>query len=436
MKYMQFILLTGMGMMLFVATMLPVAAQADGLPVQDYSQLSVSEAQLEVCSKQKQPAYAEVRRAIHSKQYESALEQLGEPVKGKSNPEFGITNYLYGKILYLQAYQRVNERTSEEPDQSKLAEAKKYITLAAKNGFSEAIYDQAMLLVEPANTAQKLNLLKAAAKAQFAPAMLKLAEEYFHATKTFEERLEAQALVQQAASIDTDAKIQLASYYLHEEKPLNSLTGYDKDIGKAVTLLHEAASDCNASAAYKLFQMSMAEHKPNDLPTDRAVYWLETSSKLGLAKAQGDLAEHYYHEKKDSEMAAYWALLGAEKGDLKALLTLGKLYYQGLGIEKDFSKALEYYEQALSIDIHNRLVLNQLGIMYYKGEGSEVDFRKAASLCERAANKGQAGCQYYLGLMYVNGEGVTQDIDTGISWMKKSAAQDFPVAKNWLRENW
>ena len=75
-------------------------------------------------------------------------------------------------------------------------------------------------------------------------------------------------------------------------------------------------------------------------------------------------------------------------------------------------------------------------MMYYKGEGNAVDYTKAAEFCKLAANKGQPGCQYYLGLMYVNGEGVTQDIDRGISWIRKSAAQEFPIAKNWLRENW
>ncbi len=432
MKYMQLTLLTAMSMMLLLAS--PV--RADGLPAQDYSQLAIAETRFEFCGQQKPPAYAKVREAIHKKQYDTALESLGEPGKSTKDSNFGVTNYLYGKILYLQAYQRVYQREAEQPDLNKLSEAKKYISLAAKSGFPEAIYDQAMLLTPPADSKKKLELLKAAADKKFVPAMLTLAEEYFHATKTFEDRLEAQALVQQAASIDTAAKIKLASYYLHEEKPLNNLTGYDKDIGKAITLLYEAAVDCDASAAYKLFQMSASEHKPNDLPTERGIYWLETSAKLGLAKAQGELAEHYYQQVKDSEKATYWALLAAEKGDLKALMTMGKIYYQGVGLEKNYSKALEYYEQALSIDTQNRLVLNQLGIMYYKGEGSEVDFRKAASLCEQAAIKGQAGCQYYLGLMYVNGEGVTQDIDTGISWMKKSAAQDFPVAKNWLRENW
>jgi len=435
MKHTQSILLTWISTI--VAMMLLVGVvRAESLPTQDYSQLSISEAQFEQCSQRDQLVFARVRDAIQNKQYEFALEALGEPTKQSvTDQNFRETTYLYGKTLYLLAYQKVNERIAEQPDQVKLADAKKYIDIAAKQGLSEAVYDQAMLLTPPSDEKKKLQLLKLAAEGQFVPAMLTLAEEYFLATETFEERLEAQALVQQAAAIDSSAKIRLASYYLHEDKQLNNLTGYDKDIGKAVVLLHEAVGECNPLAAYKLFQMSMVEHKPNNLPTDRGIYWLETSGKLGLAKAQGDLAE-YFHDAQDSEQAVHWARQAAERGDLKALLTLGEIHYQGVVETKDLAKALGYYEQALSVDVHNRLVLNQLGIMYYKGEGGDVDFRKAASMCERAANHGQAGCQYYLALMYMNGEGVTQDIDVGISWMKKSAAQDFPVAKNWLRENW
>lgn len=433
MKRIQLISLMGMGAMLMLTSL----AWAETLGAPNYSQLSISETQFEQCSQLEPSAFAAVRDAIQNRQYELAQKLIGEPVKSKTNDANSRqTNYLYGKILYLMAYRGVNERLEVEPDQNKLAEAKIYIDIAAKQGSAEAIYDQAMLLTPRTDVEQRRQLLILAAKAQYVPAMLTLAEEYFLETKTFEERLEAQALVQQAAAIDSGAKIRLASYYLHENKQLNNVTGYDKDIGKAISILHAAAGECNAQAAYKLFQMSTIEHKPNNLPTERAIYWLEVSAKLGFAKAQGDLAEYYYHDAQDSEKATYWALQAAERGDLKALLTLGKIYYQGAGTVKDFSKALSYYEQALLVDAQNRLVLNQLGIMYYKGEGSDVDFRKAASLCEQAANKGQAGCQYYLGLMYVNGEGVTQDIDTGISWMKKSAAQDFSVAKNWLRENW
>jgi TPR repeat protein len=406
--------------------------QAEGWTPPDYARLSLNESQLEQCRQLSKPTYAEVRTAMANQQYELALEQLGE-VEANSPAE---VNYLYGKIQYLQAYQQANQRLVAQPEPGKLAIAKKFIVLAATQGFAEALYDQALLFTEPVNVAGKSALLKKAADQKFVPAMLKLAEHYFYATKTFEERTEAQSLIRGAAEISGEGKLRLASYYLHEDKQLAGLAGYDRDINKAIALLHRAASECNSQAAFKLYTMSASEHKPNDLPEAKAHYWLEVSAQLGSAKAQGELAEYYYKIVEDGEQAVYWATQAVDNGDLKALLTLGRVYYQGAGVDKDLEKALGYFEKALAIDSDNRLVLNQLGVMYYKGEGSEVNFRKAASLCERAANKGQPGCQYYLGLMYVNGEGVTQDIDTGINWMKRSAAQDFSIAKNWLRENW
>ena len=418
------------------------SVQANEFAEQGYASLSVSQAQLDQCAKQKPATYQQIRDAIQTKQYKLALELLGEPVKRRprqaspkeTNP--GEINYLYGKTLYLMAYQQVNQGLVSSPDRDKLAQAEKYLTTAAQQGFAEAMFDQAMLITAPEDNEQKLRLLQKSADKKFVPAMLKLAEHQFYAIKTFEERIEAQALIKAATELNSDAKVALASYYLHEDKQLASLAGYDKDIDEAIRLLHSAAMECSAEGAYKLFQMSLTEHKPNDLPVNRAHYWLEVSAKLGLPRAQGDLAEYYFNEKQDQEQALYWAERAANRANLKGLLILGKLYYQGEVINRDFASALRCYQQALAIDKDNRLALNQLGIMYYKGEGMEIDFRKAASFCERAADKGQAGCQYYLGLMYVNGEGVTQDIDTGISWLKKSAAQDFPIAKNWLRENW
>ena len=414
--------------LILVTVLMWTTVSAHALNVAD---LAISEIQLEACSDLPKVAYSDVRSAILRRHFDKALDLLGQP-KDSSEPEH---KYLFGKIHYLQAYENVNNRSAVVADALHLQSARKYIDQAAKQGFAEAIYDQAVLLTPPDEEQKKNNLLKSAADKKNIPAMLMLAEIMFLKAKTFEDRIEAQSLILQAANIDTDAKIRLASYYLHEDSRLNNVTGYDKDINKAIQFLYSATAKCNSTAAYKLYQMSKNEHKPNDLPASRAIYWLEISARLNSIKAQGALAEYYnannYHDK-----ARLWALRAAEHDNLKGLLTLGKMYYQGNGRDKDLPKALGYYEKAYQVDQTNRLVQNQLGIMYYRGEGGDVDFRKAADMCKLAANKGQAGCQYYLGLMYVNGEGVTQDIDAGIDWMKKSAAQDFNIAKNWLRENW
>ena len=419
-------------MLLFTNSVLSADFATLDVNLLDLNSLAITEQELVVCEQSKPISFLEVKQALIQRRYTDALTLLGQPATGDRVEHF----YLYGKTHYLMAYEVVQKGLAQQPNAEYLQQAKLHIGKAAQAGYGEAIYDQALLLTSPNEPAKKSLLLRKAADKQFVPAMLTLAEEIFVASGTFEERIEAQSLVQKAADLDTNARIKLASYYLHEDRQLKSLTGYDKNSNKAIYLLYEAAKKCNAMAAYKLNKLASKEHKPNRLDESRAQYWLETSAKLGLPAAQGELAYYYFNEAQDQGLAIKWAEQAAVQGDLQALLTLGKIYYAGVGTEKDLPKALQYFEQALGVDKSNRLVQNQLGIMYYKGEGGEADYRRAASLCKQAANKGQAGCQYYLGLMYVNGEGVTQDIDTGISWMKKSAAQDYSVAKNWLRENW
>ena len=416
-------LLLGVGVLLF----------ANLLQAADLAGLAVTEQQFQTCAAAKPgSSFAEVKLALQHKQYALARQRLGIPGAHASAEAF----YLYGKAAALEARQARQQGKVDKSNEQLTHEAERNSQKALAAGYAAALYDQALALGLAGDAAGKLRLLKQAADKHYIPAMLRLAEEKFVASATFEQRIEAQVLVQEAAELDPAGKIKLASYYLHEDAQLRNLTGYDKNVTKAIEILAAAAQQCNAEAAYKLFQLAEDQHKPNDLPQTRARYWLEAAARLGLAQAQGELASEYYDEGRQPDKALYWARLGAEQDDLRALLTLGRMYYSGKGTEQNHSQALQYYEKALHVDSTNRLVQNQLGIMYYKGEGSEVDFRRAATLCKQAANKGQAGCQYYLGLMYVNGEGVTQDIDTGISWMKKSAAQDFPIAKNWLRENW
>ncbi|MEE8351748.1 MAG: tetratricopeptide repeat protein [Rhodospirillales bacterium] len=46
------------------------------------------------------------------------------------------------------------------------------------------------------------------------------------------------------------------------------------------------------------------------------------------------------------------------------------------------------------------------GLLFYKGIGVDKDFKKAAQWFRRAANKGHAGAQYYLGIMSYLGQGM------------------------------
>jgi TPR repeat protein len=52
-----------------------------------------------------------------------------------------------------------------------------------------------------------------------------------------------------------------------------------------------------------------------------------------------------------------------------------------------------------------------------------------------AAEQGNAKGQYYLGVMYRDGEGVPQDKAEAMKWFRKAAEQGNSDAKEWLEKN-
>ncbi len=49
-------------------------------------------------------------------------------------------------------------------------------------------------------------------------------------------------------------------------------------------------------------------------------------------------------------------------------------------------------------------------------------------ICRDAAEGGNAAAQYFMGLMYANGDGVERDKEAGFQWLKKAALNDYPSA--------
>jgi uncharacterized protein len=64
-----------------------------------------------------------------------------------------------------------------------------------------------------------------------------------------------------------------------------------------------------------------------------------------------------------------------------------------------------------------------LGLMYEQGYGVTHDLRKAAAWFEKAAEQGEANAQYRLGSLYYHGHGVPRDFTRAAAWYKKAADQ-------------
>ncbi|MBQ2347641.1 MAG: sel1 repeat family protein, partial [Clostridia bacterium] len=70
-----------------------------------------------------------------------------------------------------------------------------------------------------------------------------------------------------------------------------------------------------------------------------------------------------------------------------------------------------------------------LGNRYHNGEGVERDYRKAVYWLSKAAEQGNAGAQYELGICYFLGNGVVKDHKKAVYWLNKAAAQGVQIPK-------
>ena len=71
-----------------------------------------------------------------------------------------------------------------------------------------------------------------------------------------------------------------------------------------------------------------------------------------------------------------------------------------------------------------------LGLMYDNGEGVTQDYADAVRWYRKAAVQGDAKAQYTLGLMSNEGRGLTKDDQAAISWFCKAAKQGHASAQN------
>lgn len=91
-------------------------------------------------------------------------------------------------------------------------------------------------------------------------------------------------------------------------------------------------------------------------------------------------------------------LIKAEQGHAMAQYNLGISYYNGVGIPKDWSKALHWFKAAGVQGIVDALYM--IGMMYQFGKGVVPDAEEAFRWYYKAADLGDAESQYRVGNSY------------------------------------
>ena len=113
----------------------------------------------------------------------------------------------------------------------------------------------------------------------------------------------------------------------------------------------------------------------------------------------------------------------AAKGDATAQYTLGKAYFTGDGMTRDYSLALDLFRKAA--EQGNAKAENNIGVIYQKGCGVKPDAAEALKWYTQAAEHGDATGQDNLGVMVANGRGTAKDAKKAAQWYQKAAEQGY-----------
>ena len=113
----------------------------------------------------------------------------------------------------------------------------------------------------------------------------------------------------------------------------------------------------------------------------------------------------------------------AQKEQAKVLLDECIALYQ----KQDYRHAMPYFEQAQQAG--HMKVPRYLGLMYLNGEGVAKNAQTAFAYFTQAAEAGDITGQYWLGYCYENGVGTAKDMTQAVRWYQKSAARGDHVSQ-------
>ncbi|MBP6082040.1 MAG: sel1 repeat family protein [Providencia sp.] len=146
----------------------------------------------------------------------------------------------------------------------------------------------------------------------------------------------------------------------------------------------------------------------------------------------GDLYFDGLGVEQNMELAEKWYIESIQAGNVIAITRLGMLY----GSLEKYDKAIKYYQ--LAIEKGDPTAMNSMGLLYQHGFGVKLDINKAIELYQRSADNNDAGGLINLGLMYEEGLGVPQSYEKAIELYERAYQLGYADAQlriDFLKKN-
>lgn len=196
--------------------------------------------------------------------------------------------------------------------------------------------------------------------------------------------------------------------------------GVDKDEAKAVDLFSKAADNGDAEAAY---EMARCYKNGEGVEKDAvmAVAWYRKAAENGMPKVWGWLGTYYENGEgveKDFDKAYECYLKAAKEGEIFMLVFFG---FNQLEHNPNLALAAKCFLEGAKLG--DKTAQYMIGHCYEDGKGVEKDFSKAVEWYRKAAEQGDSSAQYSLGEAYRKGHGVKKDASSAMVWYVKAANQ-------------
>jgi len=188
-------------------------------------------------------------------------------------------------------------------------------------------------------------------------------------------------------------------------------------------------------------------------------------AEQGNPDSQNELASHYFNGvyiEQNYEKAVFWLIKSAQQKDIVGMVNLGRLYAEGIGIEKNLIASINLHVEAMccgadkylifdiiSIDEIIEIAQNDdeeivraqfyLGVCYYEGvQHNDIEIEKnnekAFYWFKKAANKKYPLAMVYFGILYAEGAGVDKDLITSLNWLTEAIGYGADIAKNIIHD--
>lgn len=194
-----------------------------------------------------------------------------------------------------------------------------------------------------------------------------------------------------------------------------------------------------SGSAFAGYAEGLAAYKNGDY--EKSISEFRPLAEQGEAIPQLFLGDFYYNGQgveKDVTQAVQWYQKAAEQGNAAGQITLAKVYYFGLNGKKEPVKALEWFRKAA--EKGNGEAQLMVGAFYYDGDsvtGIKQDFPQAFEWLSKASKSDEdngiiSAANYYLGQMYFYGKGVNKDLTQAKQLTELSGKQGNKFAKEFL----